>query len=178
MKILVAGSTGLIGEALVESLSQKGHQVFRLLRLGKLNNENENENSENLLWDPPSKGLELQQEKFDAVINLCGEPVAGKRWKPEQKHKLYQSRIVTTRLLVSAISKMNPSPKIFLNASAIGIYGAKGDTLLTENSARNLIHKSVKQKSNNFMMNLCEDWEEVAEIATQAKSKHLHSGLV
>ena len=71
----------------------------------------------------------------DGIINLAGEPIAGKRWSKEQKEKLRASRIDATRALVNAIAKAKVKPKFLVNASAVGYYGPHGDETLTESSA-------------------------------------------
>ncbi|MGH7853808.1 MAG: NAD-dependent epimerase/dehydratase family protein, partial [Candidatus Binatia bacterium] len=79
-------------------------------------------------WTPPAGGeWEKAVEGSDGIINLAGEPIAGKRWTKEQKEKLRSSRIDTTRALVSAIGKTKVKPKFLVNASAVGYYGPHGD---------------------------------------------------
>ncbi len=177
MKILIAGSTGLIGNALYESLSEKSHKVVRLLRTSSnFSDEGLDPAPTYLTWNPPEKSIDLMNEEFDVVINLCGEPVAAKRWNEEQKRLLYQSRIVSTRLLTGAIAKMKTPPKIFINASAVGVYGERGDVLLTEAAAGTHtmgdMHvfgdKGIPTTSAGlFMRELCEDWENVAKLTTK-----------
>lgn len=176
MKILISGSSGFIGTALIESLSQKGHDVVRLTR-GASNQEDLTRNTEgnaegntegltsNLIWNPPEKNVDLKNEQFDVIINLSGESVAGKKWTPEQKQILYQSRITTTRLLTSAIASMKTPPKLFLSTSAIGIYGERGNEVLTE---KNILEKAGSKRTGDFMADLCKDWEETAQLATEA----------
>ena len=110
MKITLTGATGFIGSKLVEKLRNGGHELRTVGRK-----------------QPPAESL----EGVDAVINLAGEPVA-QRWNSEVKERIRSSRIDGTRNLVSAISKMSRRPQVLVNASAIGIYGSRGDEILTE----------------------------------------------
>jgi uncharacterized protein (TIGR01777 family) len=83
------------------------------------------------------------------VVNLAGEPIAGKRWSKEQKEKLRSSRIDATRAIVRAIAKANAKPKVLLNASAVGYYGAHGEETVTESTPA----------GSDFLSRLCADWE-------------------
>ena len=112
MKILISGTSGLIGSALCAYLSEKGHQIFKLKR-----------------------DQEISLESFDAVIHLAGESIAG-RWNEKKKEEIRNSRIESTKKLGRALSQLKHPPKVFICASAIGFYGDRGDELLTEESTR------------------------------------------
>lgn len=147
MKVLIAGSSGLLGSALDAALTSAGHQTFKLKRT-----ETAEEASE-ILWDP-SKGIldPITIEGMDVIINLSGENILG-RWTPEKKQRLLDSRLAATNLLVTTLSKLNFPPELFINASAIGFYGNRGEELLTEQSS----------KGEGFLPDVCRQWEEAAE---------------
>jgi uncharacterized protein (TIGR01777 family) len=146
MKIVVTGSTGLVGTALVNALAPEGHTVCRLLRRESVTTGKEPEprgrdgHVFDVAWDPEaSAGSSIgdPQGKLagaDAVVNLAGASIAGGRWSTERKMLLRSSRVRTTQALVTALGKMNPPPKVLLSASAIGVYGNRGEEVLTEQS--------------------------------------------
>jgi hypothetical protein len=104
-------------------------------------------------WTPGASGeWEKAVDGADGIINLAGEPIAGKRWSEAQKDKLRSSRIDATRSLVDAILKAKVKPKFLLNASAVGYYGPHGDETLTEASA----------PGSDFLSTMCVDWEREA----------------
>ena len=129
MKVLLSGSSGLIGSAIVSQLKKEGHTVSRLVR------SKGGAPEEQIIWNPTarivdSKGL----EGFDAVIHLAGDPIAEGRWTPEKKANIRDSRVKGTRLLTEALARLSQPPKTFLCASAVGFYGDRGDELLNEES--------------------------------------------
>lgn len=151
MKIIIAGSHGLIGEALITSLERGEHEVFRLVRSSAGAGEIE--------WHPNSNQIDATQlEGFDAVINLAGENIAAGRWTDEQKRKIRDSRVNGTRLLSEAIARLKQRPAVFLCASATGIYGDRGDETLDEQSA----------SGGGFLAGVCREWEQATEPAVQA----------
>lgn len=150
MKIVIAGSSGLIGCALYTVLESRGHQVVRLVR-----KETPSLVGTQVLWDPESGQLpERELADCDAVINLSGETIMG-RWNSSKKQRLLQSRIAPTQLLVKAMTALESPPKVFLNASATGFYGARGDELLFETSA----------PPSGFLAQVCAQWERALEPA-------------
>src|SRR5215207_4581614 len=112
MKILVSGSHGLVGEALIKSLTIDGHDIVRLAR-----------------------GEYSHVEGFDVVVHLAGESIASARWTDEKKRAIRESRVKGTSLLSESLARLSRPPSLFLSASAIGYYGDRGDELLTETSA-------------------------------------------
>ncbi len=142
MKIAIAGASGMVGKALTKSLTGKGHTVTALKRGGSPDQVFVNVTPEYL-------------EGFDAVINLAGENIAAKRWSDEQKKLIVDSRVSTTSFLANALSKTKGSPKVFINASAIGIYGNRGSESLTEESS----------PGAGFLASTCKKWEEAARPA-------------
>ncbi|MGB6595945.1 MAG: TIGR01777 family oxidoreductase [Candidatus Acidiferrum sp.] len=148
MKILVTGSSGLIGRALVPALVRAGHTVCRLVRPGTVTKDTENDGFQ-VAWNPATGELGGAAVGADAVVNLAGASIAGGRWNTSRKAILHASRIDTTRALVTALAKMNVRPRVLVSASATGIYGNRGDELLTEES----------QPGNDFLAGLAKEWE-------------------
>src|SRR6185437_15117502 len=122
-RILISGASGLIGSAVVPALDGDGCEVTRLVRGPGSANE--------LRWEPMREVSPALVSRFDAVIHLSGENVAG-RWTAEKKRKIRESRVVSTRNLAWAIAKAEQPPRIFICASAIGYYGNRGDEIMTE----------------------------------------------
>ena len=147
MKILVTGSTGLVGKALVSALGKEGHSVCRLVRPGT--NANDDAGGFNVAWNPETGELGGAAVGPDAVVNLSGASIAGGRWTEKRKAALRSSRVNTTRALIEAIERMNAKPSVFISASAIGFYGNRGNEILTEESAG----------GSDFLAELAKDWE-------------------
>jgi uncharacterized protein len=148
MKIVITGATGFLGSILMDELWNQFHSLILLSR--KPPAEVGITKKEWFAWDPPAVGdWEQSIDGADGIINLAGEPIAGKRWSREQKEKLRSSRIDSTRALVNAIAKAKVKPKFLLSASAVGYYGPHGDETLTETSA----------PGRDFLAQLCVDWE-------------------
>ena len=158
MKILVTGSTGLVGTALVKALASDGHTVCRLMRpQSKTTSDSKNgprvrlvaSYSFDVAWNPATGELGGAGVGPDAVVNLAGASIAGGRWTDKRKHLLRTSRIATTRALVHALARMNARPRVLVSASAIGIYGDRGDEVLTEES----------KPGTDFLAGLAREWE-------------------
>lgn len=147
MKVLIAGSSGLLGSAIDAALTSAGYQTFKLKRSVTA------EKATDILWDPHKGILDpIDIEGMDVIINLAGENILG-RWTDEKKRRLLDSRLSSTNLLVSTISQLNFPPELFINASAIGYYGNRGDELLTDRSS----------EGEGFLPEVCRLWEEAAE---------------
>lgn len=156
MKVLVTGSTGLVGTALVNELARDGHTVCRLIRpvstvVGGAPVAKPEDKTErfDVAWNPVIGELGGAGVGADAVVNLAGASIAGGRWTKARKELLRTSRIDTTRALVGALAKMNARPRVLVSASAIGIYGDRGDERLTEES----------EPGTDFLAGLARDWE-------------------
>jgi uncharacterized protein len=153
MKILVTGSTGLVGTALVPALARDGHTVCRMLRpQSAVKNGSDTQDSQTgfaVQWNPATGELGGAAVGADAVVNLAGASIADGRWTTARKALLRSSRIDTTRALVGALARMNARPRVLVSASAIGIYGNRGDELLSEES----------KAGNDFLSGLAEEWE-------------------
>jgi len=148
MKILVTGSSGLVGTALVRALIKDGHTVCRLTRPATIT-KNESNDGFQVAWNPATGELGGAAVGADAVVNLAGASIADGRWSAARKGELHSSRIDTTRALVAALAKMNARPRVLVSASATGFYGNRRDELLTEES----------QPGNDFLSTLAKDWE-------------------
>jgi uncharacterized protein (TIGR01777 family) len=148
MKILVTGSSGLVGTALVRALAKDGHTVCRLARPQSDAGDAPKEGFA-VAWNPATGELGGAAVGADAVVNLAGASIAGGRWTVERKALLRSSRIDTTRALVGALAKMNARPRVLVSASAIGIYGDRGDEVLTETS----------KAGTDFLAGLAQEWE-------------------
>lgn len=155
MKILVTGSSGLVGSALVSALSRSSHTVCRLLRPDSVAGARTEALGIPIRWNPATGELEGAAAGAQAVINLAGESIAAGRWSPDRKARLRSSRVASTRNLVTAVAQLEPRPKIFLSASAIGYYGSRGDEELTEDSA----------PGGDFLSALAKEWEAEAARA-------------
>jgi uncharacterized protein (TIGR01777 family) len=151
MKILISGSHGLVGEALIKSLEPEGHEIFRLVR-------HYPGSSSEIEWSPDRYSIALSLiEGFDAVVHLAGESIAEGRWTEEKKRRIRESRVKGTKLLSDALANLTDPPKTLISASAIGYYGDRGDELLTETSP----------PGNDFLSQVCVEWEQATLHATQ-----------
>jgi len=152
MKILISGSHGLVGKALISSLTDT-HEVFDLVRREAKPGAREIE------WHPNQGVIDPSKlEAFDALINLAGESIAEGRWTDEKKRRIHDSRVKGTQLLSEALAGLSQKPKVFLCASATGIYGNRGDELLDEDS----------EPGSGFLAHVCRDWEQATEAAASA----------
>ena len=147
MKILVTGSTGLVGRALVAALAKEGHSVCRLVRPGT--NANDDAGGFNVAWNPATGELGGAAVGAEAVVHLSGASIAGGRWTEKRKTELKASRVDVTRALIEAIGRMNAKPAVFVSASAIGYYGNRGDEILNEESAA----------GDGFLAEIAKEWE-------------------
>ena len=125
--IVVTGSSGLIGTALVASLEADGHRVVRAVRGSVKNPDKE------IAWDPAAGQIDLGSiGPIDAIVHLAGANIAGRRWSQAYKQELLDSRIQGTQLVSQAVADLAEKPRAFLCASAIGYYGHRGDQELNE----------------------------------------------
>jgi uncharacterized protein (TIGR01777 family) len=150
--VLVTGASGLLGSALRESLD------VRPLPRGAA-------------WDPEAGRVDPDVLRdADAVVHLAGENIASGRWTPERKARIRGSRVAGTRALAVAIASLPRPPRVLVCASAVGIYGDRGDEALTESS----------RPGAGFLAELCQDWEDVAEPARHAGVRvvHLRFGVI
>lgn len=147
MKVLVTGSSGLVGTALVEDLKQAGHTVLRLVRPGS--STPTRSAGFDVAWNPAIGELGGAAVGADAVINLAGASIADRRWTAERKKLLRTSRVATTDALVNALARMAIRPRVLISASAIGYYGDRGEEELTEESS----------PGRDFLGVIAKEWE-------------------
>lgn len=125
MTVAITGATGLLARSLIPFLTTGGHQVRRIVR-GR-------PGADEIGWDPAAGRLDATAlEGVDAVIHLAGEPIAGARWTTEQKRRILDSRIQGTTLLTETLARLTRPPRVLVSASAVGIYGNRGDEEVTE----------------------------------------------
>ena len=151
MRILVAGASGMVGRALVPFLRTQGHTVVRLVRREPM------EVGE-IFWNPAVGEIDAEKlSGVDAVINLAGENVGAGRWTARRREAILRSRIDATKTLV-AMARLERKPAVWVNASAVGFYGERGDEALTETS----------EIGHGFLPEVCLIWETHAEGAARA----------
>lgn len=156
MKVVLSGGTGFIGKALLKALVTKGHTVVILTRNPDAVKHLASETITLAPWDGKSVGIWADHlNEADAVINLAGEPVVGKRWSAEQKSRIVNSRVEGTKALVSAIAQSRRKPSVLINASAVGYYGHVENGDVAESHP----------KGKGFLGDTCELWEESARAA-------------
>src|SRR6266481_1391580 len=131
MKILITGSTGLVGTALTQDLQRAGHTVCRLVRPNTTTQSIANSQGFDVNWNPVTGELGGAAVGADAVVNLAGASIADGRWTPQRKQLLRSSRVDTTRALVQALAKMSARPRVLVSASATGYFGNRGDDFLS-----------------------------------------------
>jgi uncharacterized protein (TIGR01777 family) len=146
MRVAVAGASGLIGGALLKALRARGDEAVALPRYGTA------------AWNV---------EGADAVVNLAGASVAGKRWSPAYKKEILESRVLTTRALVAAVGTAQRKPRVLLNASAVGYYGGRGDEVLDESAG----------PGADFLADVSREWEAEAQKAP-VRSVQIRTGVV
>ena len=163
VKVVVSGASGLIGAALVPSLRSSGHEVLRLVRRAPAE-------SDEIRWDPAADELDASLlQGVDAFVNLSGENLA-KRWTDARKRAILDSRVSSTDLLARTAAAFDPKPSVLVVASAIGVYGDRGDEILTEESAA----------GTGFLADVVRAWEAAADPAREAGIRvvHLRQGIV
>lgn len=149
-RIVVAGSSGVIGSALVASLRATDHAVVRLVR-------REPVGPDEYRWDPAGGQLDPGVlAGADAIVNLCGVGVGDKRWSGAYKQQIYDSRVVPTEVLATAAA--SAGVPVLVNASAVGYYGDTGDRVVDETGP----------SGSGFLAHVCTDWEGATEAASVA----------
>ena len=160
MRLLLLGCTGFVGKELVPALLKEGHELCIISRKN-INNLRINipldkykflkiDLSKKQNWS--NENLLINLKNSDGIINLIGEPIADKKWTDIQKEEIEKSRINSTKFLMETLKKSRINPKVIVNGSAIGFYGTSLSQEFNENS----------QSGNDFLANLCNKWEEVA----------------
>lgn len=154
MRVVIGGGSGLIGTNVTEALCREGHEVVILSRrpewIGQLP-----DGARAVQWNGSRPGpWQHHLENVDAVVNLAGSSIAGdgllpQRWTTERKQLILDSRVQAGRILGETIQHLQNKPAVFLQASAIGFYGARGEEFLYENHPR----------GSDFLANVCQQWE-------------------
>ena len=151
MNILISGSSGLIGQALIPVLTSGGHRVTCLVRFRP------QAGASLVYWNPAGGEIDAENlEGFDAVIHLAGEPVSG-RWTAAKKQAIRESRVQGTRHLCEALAGLSHRPRVLVAASASGYYGDRGAEILREESAA----------GSSFLARVCQEWEAATKPAAE-----------
>jgi uncharacterized protein (TIGR01777 family) len=161
-KVLVSGSSGLIGGTLLPALRASGYDVKRLVR-SKVTAPDQ------IPWNPAEPLPPESVSGFDAVVHLAGESIVG-RWNEAKKRRIVDSRVPATRHLAAALSKAPQRPRVFICASAIGYYGDRGDEILREDCS----------SGEGFTAELGRQWEAAAQSVAVAgiRAVQIRTGIV
>ena len=161
-RILLSGSSGLLGSGLLPSLKSRGFQVVRLVREAASADDQ-------IAWDPLQPLPPETLAGFDAVIHLAGETVVG-RWTDAKKAKIRESRVTSTHYLAQALAQTSEKPRVLITASAIGYYGDRADELLRESSS----------PGSAFLAEVCREWEAATQSAADAgiRCEQIRTGVV
>ena len=171
MRFVIAGGTGFVGGPLCARLIAAGHAVTALTRDAESARKKANESVEYIGWGgKATDNWRKTLDGADVVINLAGESVAGQRWTDDYKRRIRDSRIETTRALVSALGAATPKPAALISASAVGYYGDTGAATVTEETP----------PGHDFLSEVCIAWEsETQQAATQGiREARLRIGIV
>jgi uncharacterized protein len=163
VRIAISGASGLIGTHLVPAVAGAGHEIVRLVR-------REVRGADEIAWDPSAGVLDATSlAGVDAVVNLSGTNL-DTRWTEKRKREIVDSRVDTTGLLARTIAALEPKPSVFLVAGGVGIYGDRGDEILTEES----------DLGSGFLADLGQEWEAAAAPAREAgiRTVNFRQGVV
>ena len=164
MKIAVTGSTGFLGTPLVSSLRSDGHEVLRLVRRAP-------SGLDEVTWDPVAGTADVGAlGGVEAVVHLAGAGVGDHRWTEAYKRTILDSRVDGTRTISTAITRLDPMPRVLVSASAVGFYGDRGEEVLTEESP----------PGGGFLADVVQSWEAAAAPAVAAGVRVVHprTGIV
>lgn len=154
--VAVSGASGLVGRALTAALASRQWKVIRLVRRPPRSGE--------VRWDPGTEQVDAGGlAGCDAVVHLAGENI-GHRWTPARKRRIRDSRVAGTRILARALAGLDRPPAVLISASAVGIYGDRGDEELTETSPT----------GSGFLPDVGRAWEAAADAAREAGIRVVH----
>jgi uncharacterized protein (TIGR01777 family) len=173
MQVAISGASGFVGSALTAALRADGHRVRRVVRPTSDDPDDPDDPDEagSIRWDPTQDTIDAAAlEGLDAVVHLAGASIGERRWSPEHKRAMLESRTGGTRLLATTLAELERPPKVLLSASAIGYYGDRGDEVLTETSS----------PGEGFFAEVVAAWEEAAGPARAAgiRTVFARSGIV
>ena len=163
MKLVVSGASGLLGSALVPALEADGHEVFVLVRRSP-------QAAREIQWDPASGTIDAASlAGVEAAVTLNGSTI-GRRWTAARRAEILASRVDSTRLLAETLARLAPRPAVLVSAGGVGIYGNRGDEILTEDS----------DLGGGFLSDVGRAWEQAAEPARAAGLRvvNLRQGVV
>jgi uncharacterized protein (TIGR01777 family) len=163
MDVAITGASGLIGTALTDALRSRGDGVVTVGRGPDAD----------VQWDPAAGTIDADAlDGVTAVVHLAGESIGEKKWTPEQKQRILESRMQGTELIAGTIAGLAMKPAVLVSASAIGFYGDRGDEVLTESSP--------PPPPGNFLSEVCVAWEAATAAAESAgiRTVHLRTGVV
>ena len=169
MRVLITGGSGFVGQRLCEKLLAQGHDVQVVSRYPDRTRKKLPQ-----ACDVRDSALGYMDSPPEAIVNLAGEPIAGKRWSEAQKNRLVESRVKATHQLVTLCEQLmtsgQPVPKVMVSGSAMGYYGDQGKRMVTEETA----------PQDEFAHRLCARWETAAEPvkALGVRLAILRTGLV
>lgn len=150
MLVLITGASGLVGSALQVALREAGHTPVPLKR--------SDHPGDAPCWDPATGYMHLgSADSFDAIVHLAGDNIGAGRWTAEKKLRIEESRVGPTRRLAQALATMAHPPKVLISASAVGIFGDRGEERLTEESAL----------GSGFAPDVCAAWEQATRPADE-----------
>ena len=163
LRVAVSGSSGLIGAALCQRLKSAGHSVLPIERVsGRAQSSSA---GEAIPWEPARGLIDPEQlNKVDCVFHLAGRSIASARWTASERQLIRDSRVLATRRIVEQIGKLLTPPKIFISASAIGIYGDHGDQQVDEST----------QPAQDFLADVASDWEDACLPLVQLGVRVVH----
>ncbi len=164
MDVVISGSSGLIGSALVGALRAAGHRPVRLVRRPAAG-------ADEIAWDPAAGQIDAASlEGVGAVVHLAGAGIGDRRWTEAYKQQILESRTASTSLLATTVASLGRPPAVFLSGSAIGFYGASATETFTERSPH----------GSGFLAEVCVAWEAAAAPAVDAgiRTAFLRTGIV
>jgi len=164
LKVLVSGSSGLIGSALIVRLIQAGREVVRLVR------SRDKARANAVYWNPETGEIDTAGlEGLDAAVHLAGENIGKGRWTGGYRRRIRDSRVKGTKLLCEALAAADSPPRTFILGAAAGFYGNRGDELLHEDSPA----------GEGYLAEVCREWEAAAtSIENKARVVKLRTGVV
>lgn len=165
MKLLITGGTGLLGRRLTHLLQNQGHEVAILSR-----NPRPGSAIPQFRWDMETGWIDPEAYSYaEGIIHLAGEGIADQRWTDDQKQRIINSRVQPIQWLARDLTKLGITPKVFVSASAIGLYGGdRGEEILDETST----------PGEDFLAICTKAWEDAADVLPAQRKVHVRVGIV